>query len=305
MKIIDIKYVLHIFLAIVFIAPFFSSTVFAQEKPLDTTLDKPEVYFNLANNNVAPNSEFIVDVLVKSPKPINAIGLEISYPVKSLELLQVNNNQSIIDIWRGNPLVSANGIIKIEGGLSKPFFGSGGNVISFRFKAKDIAIASLVFEDVAMYYADGLGTRAQTIHPPANITISFDAPQIALNPKEDLVLPEILNIEIIKDPLTQTTLAVFSVVDKDSGIKAVYLRWRNWFFWSDWELVQNPAPLPKQSWAIQIKAVDVKDNTISQTVYLKENIITKGFYMVLLLIAILCVIQGIKYVIFKNTKVDV
>ena len=99
-------------------------------------------------------------------------------------------------------------------------------------------------------------------------------------------------------------LAVFNATDKESGIKATYIRWRNWFFWSDWKLAQNPAPFPKQAWIIQIKAVDNKENTTLQTVYLKENIIIKILYAILLLGAASGIFLWIRYLIryFVNRK---
>ena len=237
MRIIHVK--LFIFSVIILTLFVFNGPVFAQEEP--------RVYFKLSNDIFAPNSEFIANVLVDSPKPINVIGLQISYPTKNLEFIESNNNESIINIWHGSPLISPSGIIRIEGGLSKPFSGLGGNIISLRFKVRDEDITQLAFKNVEIYYADGLGTRALSTSEPKDINISSVVPQQVLDIIKDIISPDISKIQIIKDPITQNLLAIFNVTDHDSGMRATYIRWRSWFYWSDWELVSNPVSFSKTS----------------------------------------------------------
>lgn len=265
----------------------------------------PSIYFKDASHAVAPGSEFMVTVFIDSPKPINAIDLTVKYPAKNLELLQADNSQSIIDVWTGSPQVSSDGIIKMQGGLSRAFSGQGGQIISLHFRATSAGIANLAFQYARAYYADGLGTKVEILGSPMNISITSTAPKVVLPIVNDTVAPPVFTVTVVQDPITHTMLAVFNAKDQESGIQAVFMRFKTWFSWSDWVLVSNPVPIAKSVWVFQIKAVDNYQNATAQTVYVPAHFTIKILYAAFLLVIILCIILLVRLVITHRKKIGV
>lgn len=245
--------------------------------------EKSTIYFKTIAEEFGPGSEFAVTVFLDSQQAVNVLDLEINY--SNLEFLGFNNANSIIDIWRNNPQVLTSGVIQIQGGLSKPFSGKAGEVIKLNFRALKSGLAELSFSKAVLYLADGLGTEIQPNSLPLVININPQASLVTLNQPEDKT-PPVVQAEITKNPLEDFDLIVFSSRDNESGIKQVYFRSRQWLFWNDWRIVNNPVRLPASAWTAQLKAVDNQDNAAVQTFYVKKEIAKKLFYLLLFVILI-------------------
>ncbi len=260
---------------------FFINTINAEEK-------KPEVYFRTTHETFAPGSEFTVGVFVNSESPINAFHLEIGFSPQTLEFVNYNTNFSFVEFWRRDPEVFEDGIIKIEGGTSKPFIGTSGEILKLNFKVKKEGLGQWSFRVADFYYADGLGTLAETSRVPMTVSFSNSAPFYSLD-KNDKQSPVIAGLEISRNPVDNSRIAVFEVNDMDSGLKTTFLRTRNLFFWNNWEKAINPIRLASGIWSFQLKAVDNEGNSAIRTFYLKDEIIKKILYFFSVIILALIV----------------
>lgn len=256
--------------------------------------EKPEVYFKTTQESFAPGSEFTVGVFVNSETPVNAIQLEIGFSPQTLEFLNYNNNFSIIDFWHGDPEIFEDGIIKMEGGLSKPFTGNGGEILKLNFKVKKEGLGQWSFRTANLYYADGLGTLAETKRVAMTMNFSDNA-QFASLEKNDKQSPVIAGLEISRNPVDNSRLAVFNASDKESGVRTIFLRSRTWFFWNNWEKTASPVGLASGIWSFQLKATDNEGNSVVRTFYIQEEIIRKSIYFASALVLILLVFLINKY----------
>lgn len=255
--------------------------------------EDPNLYFKTTAESFAPGSNFSVGVFVDSNKPINALHLEIGYSIQTLEFLNFNTNPSIIDFWRNDPEALDDGIIKLEGGTAKAFEGKAGEIIQINFRAKREGLAQWSFRKAELYYADGEGTPAKSDVSPMSLTISPFA-QLTSVAQEDKQAPVFLDVKVIKDPADNGQFAVFRAVDKESGLKTVYMRIKKWFIWEDWQRATNPVRLSAGVWSFQIKAIDNQGNASKQTVYVKTEVVKKSLYFILLLAVIACAYYFVK-----------
>lgn len=250
----------------------------------------PQVYFQAAATEVPPNGEFNIRVLVNASQPINALDLSIRYSSETLELVSLNTSKSIIDFWSsGSQRPPSGNVINLQGGSIEPFSGNAGEILTLKFRAKGVGQANITFTKTDLYYADGKGTRAQTESGGAlNISIVEGAKLEPLTSEEgggeDKTPPIIETAKVASNPIDKSRLAVFYTRDNESGIKNIEIRFRQWFFWSDWQIATNPVRLPSTAWAFQVKAVDNAGNTAEKIVYVPQAIPNIILPFVLLLI---------------------
>lgn len=261
-----------IFFLVVIIMVVGPLSVFAQEGPV--------VYFSEENLSFSPESEFTVEVLVSSRESINAFDIEVVYPAQSLEVASINRSNSIIDFWRQEPGVLEDGVIGIQGGTPTAFSGTGGQIVKINFRAIGEGVGEIAFRKAQLYYADGEGTRAQTSVHNLTFSVSAEGKRLFASKTQDANAPVFSSVEVIDDPLGQTKLLSFLLKDDVSGIKEVSARTKKWLSWGDWISVANPTPLPSGTWKAQLQGQDNEGNISIKTVYMREEIVRKVFYLV-------------------------
>ena len=126
------------------------------------TMENSKVYFSGPNFSIAPESEFLISILLDAKDPINAFDLEIAYPPDKLKFLSFDNMNSIVDIWQAPPSVLPNGNLKLSGGIIKAFNGNTGLIIKLSFQALNPSESQLSFVKSNLYIADGKGTEVKT-----------------------------------------------------------------------------------------------------------------------------------------------
>src|SRR3989344_5565667 len=128
-----------------------------------------KIYFTGPGNAVAPGSQVSISVQLDTDISINALDLEVGYPKDTLEFLDFNNENSIIDIWQTKPAILPNGNIGFSGGIIKSFSGTKGLIGKLSLPKSDI------------YLADGQGTKMSA--PTLNLIFSIkDNGQIVVSP---------------------------------------------------------------------------------------------------------------------------
>lgn len=250
--------------------------------------ENPNLYFRTTAKEFSPGSTFTVGVFVDADKPINAFEIQIGYSVQTLELMDFNTNDSIVDFWRRDPEILEEGIIRIQGGLTKGFIGRAGELIKLNFRAKLDGSAQWSFRSANIYYADGFGTLATIESSPMILPIDLNAAKVSLF-NEDERKPTILAAGVTRNPVDNSRMAVFNATDKESGLKGIYIRSREWFFWENWHKATNPVRLAAGVWSFELKAEDNGGNVSKKTVYVGDAIILKLIYLILFLFSALII----------------
>ncbi|OGI82816.1 hypothetical protein A3G53_01955 [Candidatus Nomurabacteria bacterium RIFCSPLOWO2_12_FULL_44_11] len=140
-----------------------------------------KIYFTGPGNAVAPGSQVSISVQLDTDISINALDLEVGYPKDTLEFLDFNNENSIIDIWQTKPAILPNGNIGFSGGIIKSFSGTKGLIGKLSFSAKTEGSPKLSLPKSDIYLADGQGTKMSA--PTLNLIFSIkDNGQIVVSP---------------------------------------------------------------------------------------------------------------------------
>ena len=253
------------------------------------------LYIDSSATQVAPGSEIIVSLRIDSIKPVNAFEVEIIYLKSLLNPVLFDDSSSVVDLWKTKQWEENNGIIKLSGGMIKPFSGVRGTIAEFRFKALYEGTVQISFNNANAYYADGIGTRAEIFVKPAEITITKNASLLNPQQKDDTAPPMFDFVKTAKNPADGKYLVIFNAKDMGSGIRVVYLQSMQWFTFDQWKPVSSPVELPKGTWQYQLSAVDNNGNTSIKTLYVPMEIVKK-----LSIIILLFLILSIFYVIIRK-----
>ncbi|RJQ29929.1 hypothetical protein C4571_00155 [Candidatus Parcubacteria bacterium] len=157
---------LSVFPILLFLAVFFSTSFGAEE---------PRVYLEAERGALLPGEEIPVHVLMGSEDPVNVFDLQIGYSTSTLEFLTLKNDDSIVDVWVLSQEKTTVGSIALGGGVVKGFEGKRGKIATLVFRAKKPGIANLYFTSANIYYADGKGTRAESLGFPLELKIGEEA----------------------------------------------------------------------------------------------------------------------------------
>jgi hypothetical protein len=139
-------------------------------------------------------------------------------------------------------------------------------------------LAVLRYNSAAAHLANGKGTKVDPLRYPLEIDIvrssaSAEATPAAPLPENDVVLgdvspPEVLQAVLIPDPLDPRRKYLGYVVqDEGSGVRDIQYRYRQFVAWSSWTMASQPAPVPKDAWAVELRAVDNEGNAIAVSRY--------------------------------------
>lgn len=230
----------------------------------------PSVYFRGPEVPLAVGSEFTVKLLVDSAGSLNAYAVELSYPAQNLTVLSFDESRSIIGFWQSQPTISEDGLIKFSGGSFAPWKGTAGELLTVRFGVSGSGNAELSFKNIALYAADGKGTKISPTTGKLGLTL---APQgslpVTIEPTaKDTTPPEIDSLEIVPDPFNgEQKILSFAVSDSGSGVKEILGRSVKWFSWSDWQTLGNSVAIDKAVWAVDFKATDNAGNTTEKIIY--------------------------------------
>ncbi|MDP2864478.1 MAG: hypothetical protein Q8N73_02390 [bacterium] len=179
------------------------------------------------------NQQFQVDLMLDTEgEVINAIEGEIVFPKELLEIREIRDGDSIINLWIERPAINQTGRVIFSGiiptgfeGVLSPYYeGYGpGKIFSLIFISKKEGEGTIDFENGKVLLHDGLGT-------PANVKISnfqfLISKQIPISElqipgiEDDTDSPEEFKPEITKDSniFDNKWFLVFLTQDKGSGI---------------------------------------------------------------------------------------
>lgn len=253
----------------------FSLSVYAQAEAVSIDI-------NLSANNVAPESEVEVRLLVASRSPVNAFDLILEYPQEYFEFVRASTANSVVSVWQSLPLKARDGSVRLTGGMIEPFLGEG-EIITLIFRAKKSGDAALVMKKTDFALADGKGTSISA--PEARHLVSIAESNERAEPEFAPSAPRISEIAITQDPLEKATVAVVKTED-DGAVEEVYVRSKEWILWSDWQKAQLLAAVPKGAWAIQAAIISWDGNESSAIIYRWKVAALKALLILLSLSAV-------------------
>ena len=153
-----------------------------------------------------PN-EFTLTVEVESPIPVNAFAGIVEYDAAQVEVVSIDYNTSIADLWVEEPWYSAGaGTISFAGGTTKPGAFSGtGTLLTVTWRPLKTGQVSISLANAEIYIHDGLGTEAavpETLDTLFTVeSIETRAATVASNQdtKSVAVVPEEVNFDLNND----------------------------------------------------------------------------------------------------------
>jgi hypothetical protein len=118
-------------------------------------------------------STFIVRVVVKSDVPVNVFAGEVRFDPSALEVVSIDYNTSIADLWAVKPWYeNGAGTLNFAGGTTRPggFVGED-NLITITMRTKTAGSGALALHEPRILLHDGLGTDA-TVQAPIDAVVT-------------------------------------------------------------------------------------------------------------------------------------
>lgn len=222
-------------------------------------------------------ARFRMPIFVDSDQPLNAYLIDLVYPPALLELVEIDDSDSLIDVSPGAPRLTAGGGVRFEGASLKPFLGMRGELLTLVFEARSAGEGSISFRTpTSVYLANGKGTKVTpgtddlvfTILPAENGNVLPPKNDISDGLHKDIRPPIIERISFVDNPIEpKRKFAGFYVSDGESGVRETEARFRTGFFWSPWRSVRNPTEVPSNAWAFSLLVRDNAGNTVVENVY--------------------------------------
>jgi len=233
--------------------------------------------FDASASQIRLGDEFSVDLMLDTEKQeINAIEAKVLFPLDILELKQISDGNSLINIWAQKPefkedVTGRVGVVDFAGIIPGGYNGYLGKrkIVSLTFLAKNNGASSVVISQAQALLNDGAGTAAAVTSANFGFSISASAPAVSSEPTKDQERPESFAIYLSKDKniFNGKWFVVFATQDKKSGIshyevaedkKNVGVEYDK----LNWHRAESPYVLSDQSLGdfVYVKAIDNQEN---------------------------------------------
>ena len=178
-----------------------------------------EFFFNAERKEIGIGDEVRIDLLFSSNENINAFEGKLIYPQDLLDLEDIQDGNTIINLWIERPQVIENEII-FSGITPGGFKGENGLIFSAFFRSKKEGTAVLNIDQAAALLHDGIGTEAELSVTNFNLLVKEDVGAIPIDRAIDATPPEPFLPQVASDPnlFDGKWFLVFATQDKDSGI---------------------------------------------------------------------------------------
>jgi hypothetical protein len=270
-----------------------------------------QLSFSPASQSFGVGQIFEVNILLDTQKEdINAIEGIINFPSDILNLKEIHDGESIINLWVERPKINnqQQGTINFTGIIPGGYTGGNGKIFSLVFQTEKEGESNIIFQNGKALINDGKGTAASLILEPANYEVSETLPLFQPEVKIDKEPPEPFQPEISQSPevFNGKYFLVFNTQDKISGIDYYEIKE------GQRQFVKADSPyLLKNQWLydeIIVRAADKAGNIREALVSpLKVRPIFFTFKFWLMVVLILLVIGIVVYVIrrlLKNRKLE-
>lgn len=184
-----------------------------------------ELFFNPAGLRLISGDEFLVKVAINTQgELINAVSGEISFPQNFLEIKEIRDGDSIMNLWLDRPSILKSGAVYFSGIIPGGYRGTNGSIFSIVFRSKNSGEGEIKITNGQALINDGSGTGSSFDSKTFKITIlssSLDSSSRKIVKEiSDIEPPEKFKPEITKDPeiFGGKWFLVFATEDKNSGI---------------------------------------------------------------------------------------
>ncbi|MDF1497935.1 MAG: hypothetical protein P1P85_01075 [Patescibacteria group bacterium] len=270
-----------------------------------------ELFFEPREISTTINSVKKVQIFISTEKneAINAIDINIEYPVKFLKLKDWSNGNSIINLWIKEPK-NNNGIFSFQGIIPGGYSEEKGLLMVLYFESLKEGDAEIVIKDDSLVLLnDGEGTEAKTLFSSAKIISKFSEEDTPMLKFTENIPPEPFTPIITRSDeiYAGNYFLIFSTQDKNSGIDYYEISEGNELF----RIAQSPYLLKNQrlNEEIKVRAIDKAGNIRTEIIPM-EKAETDGdkfkkeilFFSILLLLLIIIIVIFAKYLYNKNRK---
>lgn len=226
-------------------------------------------FFDAADMNIGISGEVEISLFIDTEgEKINAMEGIISFPYDSVNIIDINEANSVIDIWLEKPKITQEGIIFsgiVPGGFDvvhdpieskeKP-----GKVLTFILQSKVEGRIPIILKDAVALRNDGSGSQANISLAPFSLEVSgFQGTKLE-GIVRDTELPEQFFPEIVqdKDIFNGKYFLIFQTQDKSSGIDHYEISENE----EEWVVASSPYILKDQllQSVIKVKALDKLGN---------------------------------------------
>jgi len=176
---------------------------------VNNTAEAASLYFSPSSGSYHAGENFTISIKVKTDLAINAIEGVFSFPTRYLEVMRLNKNSSIINLWIQEPSFSNIGDfgnVSFEGVILNPgFTGSAGKIIDIVFQVKNKGAVELELLKTAILANDGLGTNVTTLDGKAEFILLAEKiqPEEEKIPSEPAVQQPIIILKEITQELPE------------------------------------------------------------------------------------------------------
>ncbi|MBU1348753.1 cohesin domain-containing protein [Patescibacteria group bacterium] len=224
-----------------------------------------EFYFD------APSQLGIGDVfeaaIFLNTEDINAVGGTVVFPSDVLQLTDIREANSIINLWVEKPTLVSDGQIAFSGITPGGYHGSRGLLLTFVFTAKQEGEGAIEVKDAQVLLNDGKGTETALSIFPHRFTVSGTPGVLTVPPVIDGDRPESFAPDISHDPnlFGNQWFVVFATQDKGSGIdyyEVKEARQKISGMFTKWTTAESPYVLRDRALrsTVYVKAVDKAGN---------------------------------------------
>jgi len=256
-----------------------------------------ELSLEAKNTNIQTGSEFEVGFFLNTENEnINAIEGGIVFPENLLQLKEIRDGNSIINLWIQKP-ENKDGEIAFSGITPGGYLGRNGLIFSLVFQSTGEGQGLIEAKNIKVLINDGAGTEAKTKISNLQLvfskqTASYQAP---LSKENDADQPEIFKPIVTQDPtiFNGQYFLVFATQDKGSGINHYEVREGS----SPFIIAQSPYLLQDQKLdkKIYVKAVDKSGNQRIVTLPPQKPLPWYQNYWILAILIIVVIIMGITF----------
>lgn len=223
-----------------------------------------QISFDAKGNQFTEGEEFIISVQVDTEEQsINAIEGSINFPSDLVVIKEIQDGDSVINIWLERPHASNSGIIKFAGITPGGFSGVHNTLFSVVLRATGIGNGIIYGTSLQSLSNDGMGTDIQIKNESLPIIISQSTSDSLKSNMvfQDKELPESFTPVVTSDPevFNGKYFLVFATQDKSSGIDYYKVKEGQFGFFTEAEssyLLRNQNLDQK----IYVKAVDKAGN---------------------------------------------
>lgn len=227
-----------------------------------------EIRLDASKVEIETGEQFIITVMMYADEPVNAIEGQLVFVPDTLEVKEIRDGNSSVNLWIEKPRLESTDIIVFSGITPGGFNGVNNRLFSVVFEAKQDGTAFIALEKVKALRNDGLGTEESLTILDVRVVVKRGDSNTRREILEDTIPPEPFTPTITHDPslFEDKWFIVFATQDKDSGIsryEAKEYRFKPFSFISLWKVAESPYVLRDQAFKshIVVQAIDNTGNT--------------------------------------------